>query len=351
MKILGIIVAVLLLAAGGVSLYFYIKVHSFLSSTSEITDGEIVIEIRKGVSMKRISEILAEDGVVKNSRYFFIYLRYLVRREGMKDIKAGEYEFKSGMTPREVALKLFKGEVVTYRVTIPEGLRYEEIADILADEGFVNKDEFIKLCRDEDFIKQIGLPGDSCEGYLFPDTYTLSHGLSSEQVLRTMVKRFRDAWTGVDYSITGRGYTMQQAVTMASIIEKETGASFERPIIASVFMNRKRLGMKMQADPTVVYGILRTKGKFKGVLTKKDLNTPTPYNTYLIDGLPPGPICNPGGAALKAVAWPAQGKMLYFVSRMDGTHTFCPNYKCHDQAVKRLRTIQRQKKGAAAETE
>jgi UPF0755 protein len=330
LKIIGVIFFVLVIAAGVTAYIGYTKAMRFLDSKALIAGSEIVLEVPRGSSFMAISELLAKNHVVPRARYFYYYMRYLSQRRMMGEAKSGEYLFKSGMTPRDVALKLFKGDVVKYKVTVPEGLRYEEIADILTSAKLVDRDQFIKLCRDQAFVRSIGIDPDAetLEGYLFPDTYTLPHGLTAEHVIRAMVKQFRDAWAEVDVAIT-----IHQAVTLASIVEKETGDPTERPLISAVFSNRLRLKMKLQTDPTVIYGILRTKGAFNGNLTRKDLENPTPFNTYTIDGLPPGPICNPGAASLRAVAFPVESKALYFVSKNDGTHTFCPNYKCHLKAV------------------
>lgn len=335
LKIIGVILLVLIIAAGVTAYVGYTKAMRFLDSRAQIQGDEITLEVPRGASFMAISELLAKHGVVSRTKYFYYYMRYLSQRRMMGDAKSGEYLFKSGMTPRDVALKLFKGDVVKYKVTVPEGLRYEEIADILAAARLADRDQFIKMCRDASFVRSIGIDPDAenLEGYLFPDTYTMPRGLTTEQVIRTMVKQFREAWAEVDVAITRKGLTIHQAVTLASIVERETGDPAERPLISAVFMNRLRLKMKLQTDPTVIYGILRTKGSFNGNLTRRDLETPTPFNTYTIDGLPPGPICNPGAASLRAIAFPAESKALYFVSKNDGTHTFCPNYKCHLKAV------------------
>jgi UPF0755 protein len=332
--LLGVLIFLFLVAVAAAA-YGWVRAQEFLGTAAEIPGGEVVLEVPRGASYRQAAEILSRNGVVGSEWKFYYYTRYMIRYEHMEDFKSGEYLFKSGMKPREVALKLFKGEVMTHKVTIPEGLRYEEIADILAAERLVERAEFLKMCTDGEFARTIGIPAETVEGYLYPDTYMFSRGLSSEHVIRAMVKRFREEWSKVEPAITARGMTMHQAVTLASIIEKETGARTERPLIAAVFFNRLRRGMKLQMDPTVIYGIIRTKGSFSGNLRRSDLETPTDYNTYTNEGLPKGPICNTGSGALQAVARPADTKVLYFVSRNDGTHVFCPDYKCHKEAVDR----------------
>ncbi|MBI5527676.1 MAG: endolytic transglycosylase MltG [Deltaproteobacteria bacterium] len=328
-----LILLLLILTVGGCVAHSEAK--GFLDSKADIPNGEVVVEIPKGATHKTVADLLARQGVVRNGKFFYYYLRYLVRFEGMRDIKAGEYLFKSGTTPREVAAKLFKGEIHTYKVTIPEGLRYDEIAEIFAARKLADRERFIELCTDRVLIKSLGLEADSLEGYLAPETYTLAKGLPTEQVVRMLHKRFRDVFDRHGLALSGKGLSMHQAVTLASIVEKETGAPEERPLIAAVFSNRLKKKMRLQTDPTVIYGILRTKGAFDGNLTRKDLETPTPYNTYTIPGLPPGPISNPGAAAIEAVAHPAESDAVFFVSKNNGTHVFCPDYACHLKAVQK----------------
>jgi UPF0755 protein len=334
-KVVAVVLVVVALVVGVGGCVAYSEAKGFLDSKAEIKDGEVVVEIPKGATHKTVADLLAGEGVVRNGKYFYYYLRYLVRFKGARDIKAGEYLFKSGVTPREVAAKLFKGEIHTYKVTVPEGLRYDEIADIFAARKLAARAKFIELCTDKAFIKSLGIDADSLEGYLAPETYTLAKGLPTEQVVRMLNKRFRDVFDRNGLAISGRGLSMHQAVTLASIVEKETGAPEERPLIAAVFYNRLKKKMRLQTDPTVIYGIFKARGEFDGNLTRKDIETPTPYNTYTIPGLPPGPICNPGAAAIEAVAHAADSNALFFVSKNNGTHVFCPDYACHLRAVQK----------------
>jgi UPF0755 protein len=195
--------------------------------------------------------------------------------------------------------------------------------------GFANMDEFVRLCRDRTFIQSLGIQADSLEGYLFPETYLFPRDTSTQDVIKAMAARFFKVWDKYADMARGHELSRHQIITLASIVEKETGAPQERPMIAAVFLNRLKKKMRLETDPTVIYGI----PDFDGNLTKKHLQTPTPYNTYVIDGLPPGPIANPGEDSIKAVLQPANTDYLFFVSKNDGTHQFSRTLKEHNQAV------------------
>jgi UPF0755 protein len=219
--------------------------------------------------------------------------------------------------------------VILHPVTIPEGFTRDQIADVLAAKGLADKKRFLELTEDKALLRQYGISGPSLEGYLFPDTYHFSRGTPTLAVLDTMVKRFRQAVAPFMEKTQGTGMKFEDVVTLASIVEKETGRPEERPLIASVFLNRLRLGMRLESDPTVIYGM----ENFDGDLKKKDLTEKTPYNTYIIYGLTPGPIANPGLESIKAVIDPARTDYLYFVSRNDGSHHFSRTLAEHNRAV------------------
>jgi UPF0755 protein len=226
--------------------------------------------------------------------------------------------------------------VKTWKFTVPEGLRADEIAPIIEKASLGSSAELLTLMRDPDLSKDLGLPFPSMEGFLFPDTYAFPRSVKPRDLLSAMVSRYREAWKKAEAK-RKPGVTLDegQAVILASIIEKETGRGDERQRISCVFHNRLAKGMKLQTDPTVMYAtMLRKGGRWSNNITKKDLSAPHPYNTYSVAGLPPGPIANPGEAALVAAISPTDCRDLYFVSRNDGSHVFCPDLRCHQAAVK-----------------
>lgn len=287
------------------------------------------IEISSGTHFSQVADILEREGIITGVRRFCL----LAKLKGVeKEIKAGDYLFHTAMRPLEVLDKLVRGEYRTHRVTIPEGFNIFQIADLLEKEGLVEKGTFLKYASDPFFVHSLKINGNSLEGFLFPDTYLLRQGVGEERILRKMVARF-DEMFKEQYKKRAQELTMsrEEVVTLASIVEKETSDPSERHLIAAVFRNRLKRGMLLQSDPTVIYGL---KG-FDGNLTKEDLKAKTPYNTYLIKGLPPQPIANPGEESIKAVLYPSPKKYLYFVSKNDGTHHFSATLKEHNRAVNR----------------
>ncbi len=196
--------------------------------------------------------------------------------------------------------------------------------------GLGRADDFLALCRDHSFINSLGLQEDSLEGYLFPETYNFPKGTPLKTIVKSMTDSFFDVWKKYDSPAKEAGLTRHEAITLASIVEKETGAAQERPLIAGVFHNRLKKGMRLQTDPTVVYGLK----DFNGNITRADLAADHPYNTYIIPALPPGPITNPGEAAIAAAVKPAQVSYLYFVAKNDGTHQFSNTLNEHNRAVR-----------------
>jgi UPF0755 protein len=224
------------------------------------------------------------------------------------------------------------GKVALFRVTIPEGFNIYQIAAHLASHQLASEPAFLEKAADPAFLKEMGIAARTFEGYLFPETYHFPKGVTPEKIISTMVRRFEEVFQPQwRERAAALNMTVHQIVTLASIIEKETGAAFERPLISSVFHNRLERDMRLSSDPTVIYGIR----DFNGNLTRQDLERKTPYNTYRIKGLPPGPIANPGAQSLKAALYPAQTGFLYFVSRKDGTHQFSTNLSDHNKAVRK----------------
>jgi UPF0755 protein len=289
-----------------------------------------VIYIKKGTNLKRVSEILEQEGIIKN-RHFFILLTTALGKKAK--IKAGEYEFHTRMLPLEVLDALVKGQVKPHLVTIPEGYTLSQIAQLLEDLNLVEKKEFLQKASSSVFINTLGLSpfaGSNLEGYLFPDTYHLFKEMDPEEVIQMMVHQFKKVFEAdLAHRASELGISEREAVILASIIEKETPLPGEKPLISAVFHNRLKRKIPLQSDPTVIYGIKN----FNGNLTKEHLMKPTPYNTYLIVGLPPTPICNPGKDSLLAAVRPAPVPYLYFVSKNDGTHLFSSDIEEHNRAV------------------
>lgn len=298
------------------------------SGTPSPGRGEKVVIIPQGAGVRLIGELLAEQELVEYDIRFLLMARF----SGLASkLRAGEYSIPKGLKPLEVLRLLARGKVLLHRVTIPEGLSLEQIATLFSKNGWGSKERFTNLAGDAGFIKELGLPVSSLEGYLYPDTYTFSRQEYSEKfIIRTMVTRFAIIW-GETGATVETGLDQHQVVTLASIVEKETGNASERPLIARVFLNRLKRGMRLQSDPTVGYGVVG----FNGTITRSDLRRATPYNTYVIPALPPGPICNPGKAAIEAVLQPANSQALYFVSRNDGTHVFSKSLAEHNRAVRK----------------
>jgi len=325
-----LVLTILLTVAAAVVTGFVIDLQRYARRRIDVAASEQTVSIAAGDSFKTATARLAGAGVIAHPGKFKMLARY---RGDDKRLKAGEYVFSGKLSPEQVLDKLVKGEVKLYKITVPEGFNLDQIALLVREAGLAASDDFRDQARNPDLARALDIPAGTAEGYLFPDTYFFPKGATSRQVITTMVRRFHelfsDAWRKRAEQI---GYSVHEVVTLASIIEKETGAPQERKLIASVFHNRLRKGMRLEADPTVIYGL----DHFDGNLTRKHLETPTPYNTYIIQGLPPGPIANPGMAALEAALFPADSDYLFFVSRGDGTHYFSSSLRDHRAAVEKF---------------
>jgi UPF0755 protein len=336
-KLLRALLAVLALAAlaaAAVAGKLYADVAAFREARFG-TPEEKLVDIPPGTGPHQAVRLLARGGALSDAELGWRYVHYLKRDP--RPMRAGEYAFAGALTPDEALERLYRGDVKTYQFTVPEGLRMEEIAAIVEEAGLGRASELLPLMRDPAVARELGVPFQNLEGYLFPDTYTFTRSPKPRAVLAAMVARFRDEWKKADAQ-RGPGVTLdeRQGVTLASIIEKETGRPEERPRIACVFHNRLRRGIRLQTDPTVMYAtMLRHGGRWSQNITKADLLTPHPYNTYAVAGLPPGPIASPGAAALRAALRPDACDDLFFVSRNDGTHVFCPDLRCHEAAVQK----------------
>lgn len=309
---------------------------------------DVVVEIAQGTGPQALSKKLAQAGVISDEVAFYRVLRF-VRREAGR-IKHGEYQFRAEVqtTPNEIIDRLLKGEVLNVKVTFPEGLRVEEQAAIFATSGLGTAAEFVRLARDPAFARSKGVKAGSLEGYLFPDTYLVPRNTDTAAMLGYMVERFEKAWAEAEkHRLPSVRLSKQEAVTLASIVEKETGQADERPRISCVFHNRLVKDMKLQTDPTVMYAAFLATGHWEENIHKSDLERVHPYNTYAVKGLPPGPIANAGEAALTAALRPIRCDDLFFVSKNDGTHVFCPDLACHEANVEKWqREFFRKKQGA-----
>ncbi len=308
-----------------------------LHSTMSYKPGdEVEVTVDKGMSLAAIAKRLEEQGVVRSSKAF---VAYAISKNAASKLRAGDFVIRQREKPEKVLEILVSGPMHPRSVTIPEGYSVRRIADLMEKEGIDTKAVLDALTKNAAFAKSLEIPADSLEGYLFPDTYYYTKGEGAKTLFTQMVRRFFEIY---DQRMQKRaadiGMTMHQVVTLASIVEKETGQAFERPMIAAVFHNRLKKKMRLQSDPTVIYGLGE---KFNGNLTKKDLQNTTAYNTYKIKGLPPGPIANPGAEALEAALWPADSKAIYFVARNDGTHFFSVRYRDHVNAVNRYQKGER----------
>jgi UPF0755 protein len=301
-----------------------------------------IVYIKPKSGVQEIAYTLWEAGVIR-SRWAFLGMAYL--QGAPTRLKAGEYEFTHGMSLREILQKLEAGRVVTHQITIPEGFTALDIARLLAGEKLVDVDRFMALVADVRFVEGLGVPGNTLEGYLFPDTYRLTRGMGEEEMLQIMVTRFRQAVPkDLDAQAQRVGLDAHSVVTLASLIEKEARLDSERPLVAAVFYNRLRRNMPLQSDPTAVYGVPGPRRR----ITTLDLKRKTPYNTYLKAGLPPGPISNPGLASIQAVLDPAPVNYLYFVAKNDGTHYFSRTLAQHAEAVRKYQVKSNESGGSGS---
>ena len=288
-----------------------------------------VFTIVPGDSFRSITRRLADLGII-HSPFKFRLLARLNKQD--KRIKTGEYRLSSSQSPGEILAKFINEDVILHRLTVPEGYNLNQIAQAVAAAGLASVDDFLTATNDPQLINVLKINAPSLEGYLFPDTYHFSLTVEPATIIGTMVRKLKTIFTPAwEAAARQAGFTIHQVLTLASIIEKETGDPGERALISSVFHNRLKKRMRLESDPTVIYGI----PDFDGNLTRKHLHTPGPYNTYLNTGLPPGPIANPGAEAIKAALFPEKSDYLFFVSKKDGTHHFSTHFAAHNRAVKK----------------
>ena len=305
----------------------------FLNSSASNSNETVIFEIVPGETFKTVAHRLEREHLVSSASKLQLFARFTTQAGKMR---VGEYAIRRDAKPREVLAIITSGHSVEHVITFSEGLNIFEVAQVFEKNKLSTHEEFLRLVHDPKLIHDLlGEDLPTFEGYLFPETYNVTKFTGARGLVKMMVERFKDNYSKVSQSSgwNQAHLTRHQLVTLASIVEKETGAPEERPVISSVFHNRLKLHMKLQTDPTVIYGIWERDGKWNGSIGRHNLLNPTRYNTYTLDGLPYGPIASPGAEAIKAAGLPAQSNFLFFVSKNNGTHTFSQSYGEHQTAV------------------
>jgi UPF0755 protein len=313
----------------GLILFYYFGGKSSKLETKELE--LVIIEVEKGENILDVARKLKRGNIIKSE---LVFIFEALRTGAYNKIKAGEYAFYPYQSIDEILKYLREGKVYLRKVTIPEGATLWQIADILEENKICKKEEFLSFAEDPIIAESFELPGPTLEGYLYPDTYFFHKNTPPEVVIQTMVENFWKHWEKFREIAEKRKMSLKKVVTLASIVEKEAFYSEEKPIIAAVYLNRLKRKMPLQADPTINYALK----DFRRLTYKEYYSVKSPYNTYLRDGLPPTPICNPGEESIRAVLFPAKVPYLYFVAKGDGTHYFSKTYKEHLEAIKRIRS-------------
>lgn len=299
---------------------------------------DVVVSIAPRTPSASIFEMLESKGVLRDWRLGIVALK--IFHQG-KTLKAGEYRFAGPRTPEQVVLSLVAGDVVTYRITVPEGFTADEVFTLFASQGFSTLHDYQALFPRPGELDGLPKEAITLEGFLFPDTYTVTRSMGAREILGAMTRQFaRRLPDGFEQKARAQGLTLLQATTLASLVEKETSVAAERPLVAGVYRNRLRKGMLLQCDPTTIYALKRL-GAWRGALARSELAVDEPYNTYVWPGLPPGPICNPGIASLRAAIAPANVSFLYFVAAGDGSHLFSADYEEQQQNAARYHKARR----------
>jgi len=322
-----LLIVIVAIAAGAAAYFGYARIYQ---SHKGYVEPEKFVEVPTGAGPALIGERLVAAGVVRDPLTF----RGAVLMSGnARDLKAGEYRFDRPMSAMEVVDKIARGDVYRRLITFREGLTMAEMAKVYEDGGHGKAADFVKAAADAAAIRDLDPTATDLEGYLFPETYTLRRDTPPAALVEQMVDLFRKVFTPeLREAVKVQNLTVREAVTVASLVEKETAVAAERPMVAAVYLNRRRIGMPMQADPTVIYALARA-GRYTGNIRRDDLQFDSPYNTYRYPGLPPGPIAAPGKASLEAVANPAAVDYLYFVSKNDGSHVFARTLDEHNRNV------------------
>ncbi|MBT3434577.1 MAG: endolytic transglycosylase MltG [Nitrospinaceae bacterium] len=328
-----LLAAIILITLAGAG-YWYVE-HEFASPAAGPGRKTILFKVSPGMGLKKISRALGDKGIIKYPAIFELQARL---RGGASRIRSGTYKLSPSMPPWCIYQDLIKGHVAQNGFTIPEGFNLKEIATVIEKAGFGDRKEVLSLARDPAFLKNLKIQAPTLEGYPFPDTYRFPLETSPRRILTRMVKNLRRKFSpSLRRLAHEQNLTIHETLTLASVIEKETAVGSERPIIAAVFINRLKIGMRLQSDPTVIYSL----PNFDGNIRKKDLAFDSPYNTYRYKGLPPGPIASPGLASIRAALNPAPVKYLYFVANREGGHKFSRTYREHRLAVGRYQIRKR----------
>lgn len=338
LKWIGVVGLIALLVQGVRIALFAISPYNSENHADEI------IEIRPGEPFSLVAVELKDKRIIGNVNWFL----FVGKVAGdLTKIKAGEYKVSARQSPWKIYELFLSGRGLLHNLLIPEGENLFQVARRVEEARLGSAKDFIDLCKNKAFIQELSLevfpPPKSLEGYLYPDTYYFQKSATLKQIVIKMISHFKEIWTP-EFSARAKeiGFTSHQVLTLASIIEKETGAPDERPLISSVFHNRLKKGMRLQSDPTIIYGIWE---KYKGNLTKKDIVDVTPYNTYKISGLPPGPISNPGVDAIRAALFPETSNYLFFVSKNEGRHVFTESLSDHMAEVKKYQLDRKMREG------
>jgi UPF0755 protein len=298
--------------------------------------AEQFVTIPPGAGAADIRQRLLDAKVIRDDFTLRAALRWTGNARGLK---AGEYRFDREMSAVDVLDKLAAGDIYTRRITFPEGLTVAEMAKLYESREFGSAKDFIEASQNAERIRDLDPEATDLEGYLFPETYPIPRQWAADRVIAAMVDRFKATYTeDLRHKAREQGLTTRQVVTLASLVEKETAKDEERPMVAAVYRNRMRIGMGMQADPTVVYALQKA-GRYDGNIRREDLAFDSPYNTYRYPGLPPGPIAAPGRASLEAALNPAKVEYLYFVSRNDGSHVFANTLEEHNANVRQYQVL------------
>jgi UPF0755 protein len=323
-----LVFAVALLAALGAGLVYY-----SVSRPYQGFQKPVILDFPKGTSTQSMSAQLAGAGVIQNS-WAFLFARAMRPKARLL---AGEYQFSEPASVLAVFDRIARGDVFFYELTVPEGSNIFDIAASVDRFDFMKGADFLRVARDPSPIHDLAPGAPTLEGYLFPSTYRIERSTTVKQLVRMMTDLFRKHWRELQPSVE-----VNTAVTLASLVEKETALAEERPLVASVYANRLRMGMPLDCDPTTIYAAL-LEGRYRGTIYRSDLDSHNPYNTYRHAGLPPGPIANPGLAALRAALAPAATSYVYFVARPDGSggHQFSENIEAHNRAVEQYRQHRR----------
>jgi UPF0755 protein len=335
MKKLALVLFVLLLAGAAVAVAALVLYQRAEQPFKGYAADEQFVELPPGANTRAIGARLVQAGVVRDSLTF----RVALWRSGVsRQLKAGEYRFDRPVAALDVVRKIARGEVYLRPITFPEGLAIDDMAALFEAHGFGTAASFRSAASDRSLVADLDPQARDLEGYLFPETYALPRRAAAGDLVRMMVRRFHQVFQPLREEATAQGFSVRQVVTLASLVEKETAKPDERPLVAAVYLNRLRIHMGLQCDPTVIYA-LRRAGRYSGNLTRDNLAWDSPYNTYLHAGLPPGPIAAPGRASLEAVVQPAPVDYLYFVSRNDGSHVFARSLEEHNRNVYRYQKL------------